>query len=34
MFDNGFSGQIIDFEFWTLLTGGVVEHVKHKKDRV
>ena len=31
MFDNGCKEQIIDFEFWTLLTGGVVEHVKYKR---
>ena len=31
MFDNGYREHIIDFEFWTLLTGGVVEHVKYKR---
>ena len=31
VFDNGFQKQIIDFEFWTFLTGGVVDHVKYKR---
>ena len=31
MFDNGFQKQIIDFEFWTFLTGGVADHVKFKR---
>ena len=31
MFDNGYKELIIDFECWTLLTGGVVEHVKYKR---
>ena len=34
MFDNGYIEQIIDFEFWTLQTGGVVEHVKLQKDQL
>ena len=31
VFDNGHKEQIIDFEFWTFLTGGVVDHVKYKR---
>ena len=31
MFDNGYKEHIIDFEFWTLLTSGVGEHVKYKR---